>query len=214
MRVETLIGVACQLWDIPRPVLIGKQKNRALTMRRHVVMYYASEKTIMSFPAIGRVMGDRDHTTIMHGRKQCLMAKRHGNEKLLALMAEFAKAIEGLPPEEDNPSDFPITAYQRDALHRRVKQTETALDELRREFALYRQEVEQFQRDMERRDEVVSIPCLKLKPIEQKPSQRKMRRCIQCGEDFMSDGPGNRRCKKPTCQDVLRTSSHLEGMTA
>lgn len=34
---------------------------------RHIAMYLAREMTVQSFPQIGRVIGGRDHTTVIHG---------------------------------------------------------------------------------------------------------------------------------------------------
>ena len=47
--------------------LSGKQRTRAVTLPRHVAMYLMREDAGMSLPHIGRILGDRDHTTVMYG---------------------------------------------------------------------------------------------------------------------------------------------------
>jgi chromosomal replication initiator protein len=54
-------------------------------MARQIVMYLARELMDDSFPCIGRMMGGRDHSTIIHGHK--LIAKR------MAAQPEFRKTV-------------------------------------------------------------------------------------------------------------------------
>ncbi|MGH9280472.1 MAG: chromosomal replication initiator protein DnaA, partial [Acidimicrobiales bacterium] len=46
--------------------LCGKSRSRPLVQARQVGMYVFRELTDFSYPAIGRVFGHRDHTTVMH----------------------------------------------------------------------------------------------------------------------------------------------------
>lgn len=46
--------------------LIGKSRSRPLVQARQISMYVLREMTDYSYPAIGRVFGNRDHTTVMH----------------------------------------------------------------------------------------------------------------------------------------------------
>lgn len=58
--------------------ITGKSRRRPLVTARQVAMYVVRELTDMSYPAIGRVFGDRDHTTVMHAvsKVEALMAER------------------------------------------------------------------------------------------------------------------------------------------
>jgi len=47
--------------------LVSWRKTADVVRMRHVAMYLARHLTTKSYPAIGKVMSDRDHTTIMHG---------------------------------------------------------------------------------------------------------------------------------------------------
>ena len=57
--------------------IIGKSRRRPLVTARQVAMYVFRELTDMSFPAIAREFGGRDHTTVIHAV-----------EKISALMKE------------------------------------------------------------------------------------------------------------------------------
>lgn len=59
---------ACKLFRVKRGELYSSRRQRRLSLARHFVMYWACRLTTLSLPQIGRLMGGRDHTTIMHGR--------------------------------------------------------------------------------------------------------------------------------------------------
>jgi len=61
---------------------IISQRRTADVMRpRHVAMWMARHHTRLSLPEIGRRMGGRDHTTVLHGVKK-IAAKRRENPNL------------------------------------------------------------------------------------------------------------------------------------
>ena len=43
------------------------RRSADLIKARHIAMYLAREMTVQTFPQIGRVIGGRDHTTVIHG---------------------------------------------------------------------------------------------------------------------------------------------------
>lgn len=47
--------------------IIGAQRARHIAWPRQEIMYRASKETRCSLPQIGRVLGNRDHTTVMYG---------------------------------------------------------------------------------------------------------------------------------------------------
>ena len=46
--------------------ICGPSRTRPLVTARQVAMYLVRELTDYSYPAIGRVFGKRDHTTVIH----------------------------------------------------------------------------------------------------------------------------------------------------
>lgn len=63
---ERIIATICARYGFSREELIGRSRRRPLVTARQVAMYVMRELTDLSFPAIGREFGDRDHTTVMH----------------------------------------------------------------------------------------------------------------------------------------------------
>jgi hypothetical protein len=47
-------------------VLLGHRRSVHIVRARHEAIYLISEETALSLPQIGSIMGDRDHTTILH----------------------------------------------------------------------------------------------------------------------------------------------------
>jgi len=47
--------------------LIGGQRSSPIVAARHEAMYRMKTETAMNLPAIGRRLGGRDHTTVLHG---------------------------------------------------------------------------------------------------------------------------------------------------
>lgn len=45
----------------------GRSRQKDLSLARHFICYWAARKTSLSLPQIGRLLGGRDHTSILHG---------------------------------------------------------------------------------------------------------------------------------------------------
>lgn len=46
---------------------MGKDRHKTIVFVRHAIFYLLRRHTKMSFPEIGRLIGNRDHTTAMSG---------------------------------------------------------------------------------------------------------------------------------------------------
>lgn len=57
-------------YRLPVEDLLGPKRHKELVAPRHVTMYLLRHECNMSFPEIGRIMGGKDHSTIMHGCKK------------------------------------------------------------------------------------------------------------------------------------------------
>ncbi len=60
---------ACDIFGISRAELKGQRRGREIVFARQFVMYWAARLTKLSTPQIGRLMGGRDHTTCLYGKK-------------------------------------------------------------------------------------------------------------------------------------------------
>ncbi len=50
--------------------IMGRSHRPYIVLARHEVMYRARRETQLSLPDIGRRLGGRDHTTVIHGIRQ------------------------------------------------------------------------------------------------------------------------------------------------
>ncbi|MFY9484484.1 MAG: chromosomal replication initiator protein DnaA [Patescibacteria group bacterium] len=64
---ERVVEAICRFFGVSREDLMGKKRSKELVYPRHIAMYLLRNEVNMSYPQIGNLLGDRDHTTIMHG---------------------------------------------------------------------------------------------------------------------------------------------------
>lgn len=74
--------------------LVGRSRRKPLVTTRQIAMYVFREATDLSFPAIGREFGGRDHTTIIHAvdKISALMKERR---EIYDQVTELMQAIRG-----------------------------------------------------------------------------------------------------------------------
>lgn len=94
--VENVITAVGRFYGISRRDLISARRTSHIVRPRQVAMYLAKTLTLRSLPEIGRRMGGRDHTTVLHAVRKI--------DKLLetdaALQAEIADLRGILAPEQ------------------------------------------------------------------------------------------------------------------
>lgn len=86
--VEAVKRRAAELAGVALPVLLGPQRNRRVARARWAVMIVLQDDAGMSLPQIGRTLGDRDHTTVLHGVRE--------GAGLIETDADFAQAVRAL----------------------------------------------------------------------------------------------------------------------
>lgn len=74
---EELLAEIAGILKFEVEALKGKSRQRPLVTARQIAMYVFREMTDLSYPAIARLFGGRDHTTVIHA-----------NEKIQRLMSE------------------------------------------------------------------------------------------------------------------------------
>ena len=68
-RIESCMAAATRVFGVPREKLVGRTRRREIVRPRWVAMWAASELG-HTFADIGRKF-DRDHTSVMHGCREC-----------------------------------------------------------------------------------------------------------------------------------------------
>lgn len=69
VTVNAVIDVTAYVAQISRDDLLSTKRYRHIAWPRQIAMMIARDLTPRSFPEIGRTMGGRDHSTIIHGAR-------------------------------------------------------------------------------------------------------------------------------------------------
>lgn len=77
-----------------RRELLSQRRDKSVVQRRHIA-YLVLHEAGLSYPAIGRALGDRDHTTILHGARRARQLIRD-HRVCLALYRRATMAVEAL----------------------------------------------------------------------------------------------------------------------
>lgn len=106
VNVRNIIAVVRRVCDVEHADIIGPWRHKQATRARHIVMWLAKRHTMTSLPQIGRWIGRRDHTTVLHGiRKIDALIKRDTAEAetVRAMIVQCRIAL-GLPiyDQEEN----------------------------------------------------------------------------------------------------------------
>lgn len=75
-----IVSVVSRRYGVTRTNLLSRRRERSVSDARRAICSLAREFTLMSLPEIGRLLGGRHHTTVMHHAHlscQTMMALRH-----------------------------------------------------------------------------------------------------------------------------------------
>lgn len=107
-HVISIIHAVCRYYQVEIRDFLSARRFVALSRPRHIAMYLCKRLTLRSFPDIGRRMGNRDHTTVIHG-VQKIASLRLTDATLNAELMQFEAMFSPPPPE---PAVDPIDPNQ------------------------------------------------------------------------------------------------------
>lgn len=81
-------GYAVTVWE-----LCSKDRHKCIAEARLVAYWLLRSATRFSFPEIGRALGGRDHTTVMHGVRSC-ERRREVDSEFRSITGEMLAAVE------------------------------------------------------------------------------------------------------------------------
>ena len=67
---QLILNVVAEHFGINTLDIIGQKRSKELVFPRQIVMYLCGDMTSESLQNIGKALGGRDHTTIIHGTKK------------------------------------------------------------------------------------------------------------------------------------------------
>jgi len=95
ITVEDIIEVVSGLSGVTRNDILSARRDAKSCLARHIAMYLAKKLTAHSFPGIGKLMGGKDHTTVLHGTRRIQAMLDAGNESLSDFISRASARLEG-----------------------------------------------------------------------------------------------------------------------
>lgn len=65
-KFERIVYRMCVAYNVTPAEIKSETRNKYVVIARQAICYWARRLTGMSYPQIGRLVGNRDHTTILH----------------------------------------------------------------------------------------------------------------------------------------------------
>lgn len=106
--IELIFAVAALVFDVPRAALAGPSRAQHIVAARQAVMLALRKRTRLSLAEIGRLLGGRDHTTVLYGISAA--------ERRCRTDAGYRQAVAALLDEDDVPAARPADVRLRWAL--------------------------------------------------------------------------------------------------
>lgn len=94
--INSVIHTVCAYYGVTKTDLISDRRFPDIVHSRHIAIYIARVLTLRSTPEIGRRMGDRDHSTVIHACRKIARLMRSD----VWLCAEVAEIIRHLDPSD------------------------------------------------------------------------------------------------------------------
>ena len=67
---EYIMNIVCDHYNVSKSDITSKKRTAELTTPRHIIMYLCRQLTDAPLEKIGKVLGNRDHSTVDHGIKK------------------------------------------------------------------------------------------------------------------------------------------------
>jgi len=93
--VRDIIRVVADLSNLTANDIVSHRRDPKSCLARHVAMYLAKKLTVHSLPRIGKLMGGKDHTTVLHGIRRIQSMLDAGNESLSEFLSSAGAKLEG-----------------------------------------------------------------------------------------------------------------------
>jgi chromosomal replication initiator protein len=89
---QMILHVTSNYFDCSVEQILGKKRDKETVLARHVTMYIMREEGNYSFAEISKVLGDRNHSTVLHGYKK-ISGELKANSKLRKQINEIKQKI-------------------------------------------------------------------------------------------------------------------------
>ncbi len=92
VNIDIIVDAVCEFCRVTPQDINGKSRKKEYTQARQIVMFIASKQTNMPASRIGRLIGGRDHSTVIHSCRK-IEKELANNEELQTLVENINKVI-------------------------------------------------------------------------------------------------------------------------
>jgi chromosomal replication initiator protein len=89
---KQIIEAVGEHYEIAQEEITGKRRDKKTALARQVAMYLLREQNHYSLTEVGRMLGDRDHTTILHGQEK-ITAELKSNQTLVKSIDDIRQTL-------------------------------------------------------------------------------------------------------------------------
>jgi chromosomal replication initiator protein len=62
----TVLEAVCAYYSVDKETIVGRRRDKHTALARQVAMYLLREESNLPFASIGRILGGKDHSTVLH----------------------------------------------------------------------------------------------------------------------------------------------------
>jgi chromosomal replication initiator protein len=85
LNADKIIEETCKYFSVSKDDLTGKRKTKEIVEPRQICIYLMTELLTLPLETIGNILGNRDHTTIIHSRDKIADAVKTNNRIKVAV---------------------------------------------------------------------------------------------------------------------------------
>ena len=90
---QKVIETVASYYELSPEIIVGKRRDKKTSLARHMAMYLIREQNHNPLSEIGKILGDRDHTTILHGCEK-ISSESSINPQLAKSIEDIHKMLE------------------------------------------------------------------------------------------------------------------------
>jgi chromosomal replication initiator protein len=85
--IDNVIDAVTHHYGVTHDALVGSSRRKDIVTPRQVAMYLARQETNASLPEIGKFLGGRDHSTVLHGSQKISVEIEQNDELRRAIVS-------------------------------------------------------------------------------------------------------------------------------
>ena len=94
ITIEDVVAKVCAYYNLDERIIQSKTRKKEVVLTRQIAMYLAKKLTDLSTAKIGKMIGNRDHATVLHSYKtikDCVEVDKELRETIDKIEKEIKK---------------------------------------------------------------------------------------------------------------------------